>query len=243
MNLILFEEKRDRYVLARDDARRVHIVEVLGMKPGERIYIGAVNGPRALARIVNDAEREGMVLEPEWEAQSCEALPVTVLCGLPRPQTARRVLFEAACQGVRALWFFGAGKGEASYGESKLWSRDEWQRHLRQGAEQAFSTTIPEVMHFRDLDDCLKRSETCSEGLQRVALDVYEATGVLSGSLDASSGEWVVALGAERGWSASERDALRAGGFALAHLGERVLKVETALTAALSILRAKLGLM
>ncbi|MBP7483295.1 MAG: RsmE family RNA methyltransferase, partial [Lacunisphaera sp.] len=51
----------------------------------------------------------------------------------------------------------------------------------------------------------------------------------------------VLALGAERGWSAAERTLLRASGFTFTHLGERVLRTETACIAALTLLKAKLG--
>ena len=48
----------------------------------------------------------------------------------------------------------------------------------------------------------------------------------------------VMALGPERGWGPADREALRAAGFTLVHLGTRVLRVETAVVAALAITRA-----
>jgi RsmE family RNA methyltransferase len=41
-----------------------------------------------------------------------------------------------------------------------------------------------------------------------------------------------LAIGPERGWSTQERDFLRANGFSLCHMGQRVLRVETAVVAA-----------
>jgi RsmE family RNA methyltransferase len=51
----------------------------------------------------------------------------------------------------------------------------------------------------------------------------------------------VLAFGPERGWSAAERDLLRAQHFAFAHLGTRVLRSETAVIAALAVVRSRLG--
>ena len=51
-----------------------------------------------------------------------------------------------------------------------------------------------------------------------------------------------LALGAERGWSAAERELLLQQGFLFVHLGERVLRTETACIAAITLLKAKLGL-
>jgi RsmE family RNA methyltransferase len=52
----------------------------------------------------------------------------------------------------------------------------------------------------------------------------------------------VLALGPERGWGPADRAALRAHGFTLVHLGPRVLRSETAVVAALTLVRAQLGL-
>jgi RsmE family RNA methyltransferase len=53
----------------------------------------------------------------------------------------------------------------------------------------------------------------------------------------------VLALGPERGWGPADRAALRAHGFTLVHLGTRVLRSETAVIAALTLVRARLGLL
>ncbi|MFI5337188.1 MAG: RsmE family RNA methyltransferase [Opitutales bacterium] len=52
-----------------------------------------------------------------------------------------------------------------------------------------------------------------------------------------------MAFGPERGWSADERRQLRAAGFTFAHLGSRVLRLETAVVAALAVLKARRGAM
>jgi RsmE family RNA methyltransferase len=52
-----------------------------------------------------------------------------------------------------------------------------------------------------------------------------------------------LAFGPERGWSGAERAALRDAGFALVHLGPRVLRLETAVIAAMALLKGKRGLM
>jgi RsmE family RNA methyltransferase len=74
---------------------------------------------------------------------------------------------------------------------------------------------------------------------QRIALDNYEASVSLNrrnpedGRTTAKGS--ILAFGPERGWGPADRDLLRASGFMLAHLGSRVLRVETAVVAALAI--------
>ena len=50
-----------------------------------------------------------------------------------------------------------------------------------------------------------------------------------------------VAIGGERGWSARDRAELRAAGFQFGHLGERVLRTETAPLAVIAALQATWG--
>jgi RsmE family RNA methyltransferase len=79
-----------------------------------------------------------------------------------------------------------------------------------------------------------------SEPAARIALDNYESEARLS-ELILQAPAYVLALGAERGWSGRERDTLREAGFRLAGLGERVLRVETASVAAVSVVLSKLS--
>lgn len=235
MNLILFEEADAEGLLAADDARAAHVREVLRMKPGDVFDVGVVNGPRGKARIASDDE-EGMRLEITWGEEPEAALPIVLVVGLPRPQTARRILREATSLGVAAIRFFLSEKGEPSYRESRLWSTDEWQRHLLQGAEQAFTTRVPEVGHYDSLAECV--NGLSGEG-ERLALDVYEAGESLS-QVTLEGKEVCLAVGSERGWSAGERDVLRGAGFRLCHLGERVQRTETACIAGVSIIGGRL---
>lgn len=238
MNLILFEQHQNEWCLPPQDHRRQHLRKIVRAGVGDTVYVGVLNGPRVWAAIVSDDASVGMRLVAQRVEPPLPMAPITLLVGLPRPQTARRVLFEAACQGCAELVFFGSDRGEPSYRQSRLWQTEEWQRHLREGAEQGCATLLPQVSHAATLDRVPKAA---GHGMSRVALDVYEGSAPLSHWLSVQTTPMVAALGPERGWSARERDLLRSRGFALAHLGQRVLKVETALTATITLVRAHLG--
>jgi 16S rRNA (uracil1498-N3)-methyltransferase len=60
----------------------------------------------------------------------------------------------------------------------------------------------------------------------KLALDPYEAAGAPEISAPAKAA--VLAIGPERGFADEERAALRTAGFAFAHLGDRILRVEAA---------------
>lgn len=238
MNLVLFETAAEAAHLASADPRARHIREVLRMKAGDKLFVGVVNGPRGQAVIIEDDER-GLRLDIKWEEKIDPPRTIYVLLGMPRPQTARDVLREAATFGVTALHIFNMEKGEPSYANSTLWKTDEWQQRLREGAAQAFATNIPKVVLHASLGLALEKiAATTPQESVRLALDVYEAKVPLSQNAPVS-GPVVLALGAERGWSAGERKQLREAGFRLAHLGQRVLRTETAMVAGLSVLLTK----
>ena len=239
MNLILFETFETEQPLARNDRRAVHIIEVLRRKAGDSFDVGLINGPRGKATL-DQISDDTLTLSFAWSPLPAAPDPVTLLVGLPRPQTARDVLRDATTLGVAAIHFVRTERTEASYSQSTLWSSGEWRRHLITGAEQAFDTRLPEITYTRSLSNALA---ALAGPDVRIALDNYEAT-VRLGDVQIDAGQpHVLAIGGERGWSASDRELLRRHQFTFAHLGHRVLRTETATIAALSILRMKLGLM
>ena len=242
MNLILFEPAELGVPLPRSDGRAEHLLAVLRRQPGDTFDAGLVNGPRGKGTLVRVGEY-GVELTFSWGSPPAEPEPLHLLIGLPRPQTARKILQETAALGVARLEFFVSEKGESGYAGSTLWTSGEWRRHLLAGAAQAFDTRLPEVATGATLSEAIGRLPRTG---CRLALDNYEATQVLGpeaiGTVAARSGpEVILALGSERGWSPGERTLLRAEGFTLVHLGARVLRVETAVVAAVTLARSARG--
>jgi 16S rRNA (uracil1498-N3)-methyltransferase len=237
VNLILFDPAELAAPLPRSDPRAAHLLGVLRRRAGDTFDAGLVNGPRGKGTLVR-VGAEALTLEFAWGAAPPPADPITLLLGLPRPQTARDILREATSLGVSALHFFAADRSEPGYARSTLWSAGEWRRLLLAGAEQAFDTRLPEVSHGRTLGEVLA---TLPPAATRLALDNYESPQALSAARAAPP--VVLAFGPERGWSAAERDRLRAAGCTFVHLGPRVLRTETAVIAATAVIRAQLGLL
>jgi RsmE family RNA methyltransferase len=234
LNLILFDPGEIGAPLPRTDPRAIHLEKILRRAEGDLFDAGIVNGPRGKGR-VSSVGASGVLFTFEAVADPEPADPIELLVALPRPQTARKILSEAASMGVTSIRFFASEKGEPGYAASTLWTRGEWRRHLRDGAAQAFDTRVPEVTHDGSLVEVIGR---LGSGTGRIALDNYEA----SRRMAPSGLRFPIALafGPERGWSAGERQILRAQGFELAHLGTRVLRTETAVVAALALAKAAL---
>jgi RsmE family RNA methyltransferase len=245
MNLILFESPETTRPLPLDDPRAAHLLRVLHRREGDTFDAGLVNGPRGKGTLTAIGP-EALTLTFAWGAEPPPLDPITLVVGLPRPQTARDILREATSLGVAALHFVTTGKGESSYARSALWSSGEWRRHLLAGAAQAFDTRLPEVTHGRSLLDVIGG---LPGDATRLALDNYEAgtalgrCHLLNDIVAGVRRPGVLAIGPERGWSAAERAVLRGSGFTLVHLGTRVLRAETAMVAAVTLVRARFGAM
>jgi len=237
VNIILFSPSEVELPLPRRDARARHILAVLRRQPGDQFDAGLIDGPRGKGTLVA-VEPEVLRLAFAWHEPPPPLAPLRLILGLPRPQTARDLLREGTALGVAAMDFVRTTRGEASYGQSSLWTTAEWRELLLTGAAQAFCTRLPSVRHGHSLEDAVA---AIPAGCTRLALDNYEAAaGLASVALPDSPGV-ILALGAERGWSDAERALLRQGEFQFVHLGPRVLRMETAAIAAVSLVKAKRG--
>ncbi len=231
VNLVLLEPHELNRPLPADDPRAVHVLTVLRRVPGDQFDVGVVDGPRGKAT-VRAVDSAGLRLDFTWGPPPPPLPPLTLLVGLARPQTARKILQEATTLGVAALHFVRTERSEPQYAQSSLWSSGEWRDHLCAGAAQAFTTQLPRVTWDTELSVHLVTGSAggrAADGLgdtpgrRRLALDNYEATAPL-GAWRLGAGEaCVLAIGPERGW------------------GPRVLRSETAVVAALAILRADSG--
>lgn len=237
MNLLLFRPAEIALPLRADDPRARHLRDVLHRDVGGEFDAGLVNGTRGKGRIVA-ADRDSLTLAFDWGAPPPPPDPVTLLLGLPRPQTARDILRDATTLGAAALHFIATEKSDPSYALSSLWRDGDWERHLLAGAAQAFTTHVPAVTAGRPLAEALA---ALPAGAALVALDNYEATAPLARCALEAPRPLVLALGPERGWGPHDRTALRAAGFTLAHLGSRVLRLETAVTVALALAKSARG--
>jgi 16S rRNA (uracil1498-N3)-methyltransferase len=234
VNLILFEPGEIDSPLARTDSRAIHLLRVLRRVEGDPFDAGIVDGTRGKATLTAITPTTLLFrFEPGSPPPLADPIHLVLVVALPRPQTARKILTEATSLGVASMRFFQSEKGEPGYASSTLWITGEWRRHLLGGAAQAFDTRLPKIFHDPTLGGSLGAlPKPCT----RIALDNYEATHRLTQG--GSPTPVALAFGPERGWSAAERDILRKEGFQLAHLGTRVLRTETAVIAALAIVKA-----
>ena len=140
------------------------------------------------------------------------------------------------------MHFFQSDHSEPSYMRSRLWKEGNYKERLLLGAEQSFTTHLPEVLLYSNLQEALSQINSATGSHINIALDNYEAMyglGFLLKKRESDQGincpHIFLALGSERGWSSSERALLVNNKWGLAHLGDRVLRLEMAAVSAIAI--------
>lgn len=239
VNIILFSASELNLPLPRRDPRSRHILDILKRHPGDTFDAGLVNGPRGKGTLLGITE-DSLQLDFTWGEEPPPLPAIQLIIGLPRPQTARDILREGTALGVGAMEFVRTERGEPGYAQSSLWSSHEWESLLLMGAAQAFCTRLPHVGHGKPLGDAIALLPT---GDIRIALDNYESPEPLGRIALPANTPVTLALGSERGWTERERTLLRTHGFRFAHLGQRVLRTETACITAIAVVKTTLGLL
>jgi RsmE family RNA methyltransferase len=234
VNLLLFEpgEVVDGRA-ALGDRRGRHLARVLKVAPGQRVRAGVIGGG------VGDAEViaiDGEVVTLAFAAREAAPAPapVDLVVAVPRPKVLSRLLAHAASYAVRRIDLVNAWRVDKSYLGSSRLDDDAIGQALRLGAEQGMTTHLPEVevhpllMGF--LDDALPRRAPA----RRLLADARAGVDLERAQPPGDRGAVMIAIGPEGGWIARELVTFESRGFTLVKLGTAVLRVETAVTAALA---------
>lgn len=208
------------------DERLQHIRKVLKAQPGDQLTAGMLNGAMGTAHI--DALHEDSIeLSLDLQQSPPAPLPLTVILALSRPKMLRRILKNTAELGIKELYLINSYKVEKSYWQTPWLQIDNIQRSLCEGLEQAKDTRLPRV-HQKRLFKPFVEDELPGiiANKQAYVAHPYEAAAMPS----ASSEERVIVIGPEGGFIPYEVDLLRQQGLQAISMGDRIYRVENALT-------------
>ncbi len=231
MNLLLVElaELRADGTCALVGRRAEHLRGVLGAVPGSVVRAGIVGGAIGTAEVVGD-DGETLVVRVAATAPAPAQLDVEVVLAVPRPKVLTRTIEACAAFGVRRVDLTNAWRVDKSYLRSPRLAPESLAAAARRGAEQGATTHVPEL-HVHDRLMALLDT--------RFAIDRHARPSgarcviLHPGAPSLTSGADVIAIGPEGGWIERELDTFVARGFTPASLGPMILRVETALAAAL----------
>ena len=232
MNLLLLEDgdfiAADRVLL--QGRRLKHLQEVHRAEVGDSLRVGRLGGLMGqgqLLRLDSDAAELQISLEQSAPAK----LPLTLLLALPRPKMLKRVLQTVASMGVPRLILLNSYRVEKSFWQTPFLQPEAIREQLILGLEQARDTVLPEVIiekRFKPfVEDQLPQLAAGSLGL-------VGHPGPYPACPRTVEGQVTLAIGPEGGWIPYEVEKLAAAGLQPVQLGERILRVETAVTALLA---------
>lgn len=232
MNLILLEESDfvSPDLVRLSDRRKQHISEVHRAEPGEELKVGKVNGMLGTGRVVE--QQEAFVdLQVELSQQPPAPLPVTLLLALPRPKMLKRILQGVASLGVKKIYLINSYRVEKSFWGSPWLQPEKLREQLLLGLEQARDTVLPEIQL------CQRFKPFVEDELPQIcagSISVVAHPGGGESQLLSPGQVTTLAVGPEGGFINYEVEKLRECGFQVCDLGERILRVETAVPVLLS---------
>lgn len=232
MNLLLLEEAdfiaADRVILR--DRRLTHLQEVHRSEVGDSLRVGRINGLMGSAELLR-LEAGEAELRVSLDQPPPAKLPLTLVLALPRPKMLRRVFQTVATMGVAKVILVNSYRVEKSFWQTPFLEPEAIREQLILGLEQARDTVLPEIVIEKRFKPFVEdRLPAIAEG----TLGLVGHPGNFPPCPRALSEPVTLAIGPEGGWIPYEIDLLAKSGLQPVQLGERILRVETAVTALLA---------
>ena len=234
MNLILFDHEDfspNASNLVRIKGRRLeHARKVFKTSAGDELTVGQLNGNMG-SGLVTAITKEVMEMKVTLDTPPPPPLPVTLVMALPRPKMMNRILQAVSSMGVKQIYIINSWRVEKSFWDSPKLDDEAMREQLILGLEQGKDTILPEVRIRRLFKPFVRE----------------ELPGIIKGSLSLVAhpladetlphqikGPVTLAVGPEGGFISREIETFEEIGFKRITLGERILRVETAVPALLS---------
>ncbi len=232
MNLLLLEEAdfiaADRAVLS--DRRFTHMQEIHRVAVGDSLRVGRIGGLMGQAR-VERLEGHEAELSLTFDQPPPAKLPLTLVLALPRPKMLRRVFQTVATMGVAKLVLVNSYRVEKSFWQTPFLEPEAIRDNLILGLEQARDTVLPEVIIEKRFKPFVEdRLPAIADG----TLGLVGHPGNHPPCPRGVSEPVTLAIGPEGGWIPYEINLLGKAGLNPVQLGDRILRVETAVTALLA---------
>jgi 16S rRNA (uracil1498-N3)-methyltransferase len=235
MNIILIENQEIKGGVVLLDGRRAeHLVKVLQAHPGDTVRIGVIDGPKGVGTVVALGAKYPFWVELQVALAEgvTERPPIDLLLALPRPIMLRRIFSQAAALGVGAIFITNAQRVEKSFWNATLLDAGEYRPHLLQGLEQAVDTRVPDVYIYERFKPFVEDVLPTKRGEYSHLLIAHPgSSATLKSVITTRPQRILLAIGPEGGWIEYEIERFAACGFSPFSLGERILKVDTAVVA------------
>ena len=227
MNLLLFEANEladDGIAIARDARRVGHVRRTLRRTVGEKIRVGVIGG-HVGSGVIESISSTELSIRVQLYREPPEPSRTALVLAMPRPPVFHRVISAATSMGIKEIHIINCNRVEKSYWTSRQLESSAIRRAAILGLEQAYDTVEPEIRLWRGFKTFI------AKGLpplsQRGGIYVADPSGNPSGKAN-DAAEKTLVVGPEGGFLDYEVKTFRDAGCQIVSLGNRVLRVETA---------------
>jgi len=229
MNLILlFESDFTGEGRVRLTGRRLqHVTAVHRAREGDALTVGLAGG-RIGRGVVTRLDGEALDLEVTLDREPPPPLALTLVVALPRPKVLNRLIAGAASLGIKRVILMNAWRVEKSYWSSPRLDPSNLLHQSILGLEQARDTVMPSI-ETRRLFRPFVENEL--PAIARDTLALVPHPGAAMPCPRAVTEPVTLVIGPEGGFIEQEIASLERIGFTPVSLGERILRVETAVAA------------
>lgn len=233
MNLLVIDKNNwiDNKTIRVEGRQFNHMIEVHKVEVGDSIRVGEING-KIGSGIISKLEDNLAEIEVKLEQNPPEKLPLKLILAMPRPKVFKRILEDCTTLGVSEIHLIKTWKVEKSYW-STPWLKDEKiTEQILLGLEQGCDTIAPKVSihkYFKPFVEDLLPS--IIEGTEAIVAHPRVCNQHELGEFQKKA--ITIAIGPEGGFTNYEIDSLENIGFKAVNLGDRILRVETAIKVAI----------
>ena len=232
MNIILLRKSdwTDGQSVRLSDYRAQHIISIIQPTLGQSLRVGLINGYKGVGT-VTAIDPTTVQLDVALTKVPLTRHPTRLVLALPRPKMLRRILRTVAEFGVDELHLIHSYRVEKSFWQSPYLQRGKVEAALIQGLERAGDTVLPVVTEHRRFKPFMEDS------LSSIAAERELVIAHPSGEhrLQTEDGKKrCLLVGPEGGFIDYEIELAQSLGATVAHLGNRIMSVDTAVCAVLA---------
>lgn len=228
MNIVLLKEKdkiAERLYEIREERVINHIITVLKLGKGEFFSAGEVNGMLGRAEIL-EIDAKKISLKFYEEKSPPPKIPFTLICAVPRPKFLKRIIRDSVTLGVEKIYFLKTWKVEKSFFESSIINREKMDEYVMLGLEQAKDSVVPHIEVVERFKPFVEdRLPGITEGMEKI---IAHPGGDENCPYNLGK-KTAVAIGPEGGFTDYEVEMFEKQGFYRINIGERILRVESAI--------------
>lgn len=226
MNLILLFE--DDFIAAdrvRLHGRRLeHVAAVHRAAVGDELTVGVAGG-RIGRGTVQHIDGDALELQVSLDRDPPAPLPLTLILALPRPKVLNRVIASAASLGIKRIVLLNAWRVEKGYWKSPRLTTENLRAQAILGLEQARDTMLPSIETRRLFRPFVEDELPTLAAATRALVAHPHARETCPRNVTEPV---TLVIGPEGGFIDAEIASLERAGCTAVTIGDRILRVETA---------------